>query len=311
MPRFAVVIPAFNAVRTIGDTIRSVLAQTEQDFELIVVDDGSDDETPALVEGFAADPRVSMVRQPNQGTAGARNTGVAHSSAPYVSVLDNDDLWMPRYLEEMGAALDATPEAAFAFCDAWAFDDASLKVHWVTEMHYRPPPPPGADREEVFLTLATRNFVLSSATIRREALEEAGGFDAGIRGADDYDMWFRLLLTGRTAVQASARPLMLWRDSPASQSKDELMMGRNLRDVLALVAADPRTPGSAREQLESQIRGVDRELAMMAGSNPLPRIAYWLRGSIIAARNRLFRDRYWPAEPPPEVAAAFPTFRPR
>ncbi len=306
MPRFAVVIPAFNAARTIGDTIRSVFAQTDQDFELIVVDDGSADETPDLVEGFAEDARVSLIRQPNQGTAGARNTGVANTSAPYVSVLDNDDLWMPNYLEKMGAALDATPDAGFAFCDAWAFDDASSRVHWVTEMHYRPPPPPGADREEVFLTLAKRNFVHSSATIRRDALEEAGGFDAGIRGADDYDMWFRLLLTGRTAVQASSKPLILWRDSPDSQSKNELMMTQNLRDVLALVAADPRTPGSAREELASRIRGVDRELAMMAGRNPLPRIAYWLRGSAVAARQWLFRNRYWPAEPPPEVAAAFP-----
>ena len=176
-------------------------------------------------------------------------------------------------------------------------------------MHYRPPPPPGADREQVFLALAQRNFVLSSTTVRRDALEEAGGFDTGIRGADDYDMWFRLLLTGRTAVQASSRPLMLWRDSVDSQSKDELMMVRNLRDVLALVAADPRTPASAREHLESRIRAVDRELAMMAGRNPLPRAAYWLRANAVAMRQALLRGRYWPDQPPPEVAAAFPDLR--
>lgn len=306
MPRFSVVIPAYNAEHTVGDTIRSILAQTEPDFELIVVDDGSQDRTPELVEGFAADPRVTLVSQPNQGTAAARNTGIAHASAAYVSFLDNDDLWMPYYLEEMGAALDANPDAGFAFCDGWALQDASSRVHWVTEMHYRPPPPPGADQEEVFLALADRNFVLSSTTVRRDALEAAGRFDSGIRGVDDYDMWFRIMLTGRTAVQASERPLMLWRDRTDSQSKDELMMYQSLRDVLALVAADPRAPSAVREQLEERIRGVDRELTMMSGRNRLPRIAYWLRGSALAMRESLFRNRYWPAQPPPEVAAAFP-----
>src|SRR5919106_187980 len=146
MPRFSVVIPAYNASRTIGETIRSVLAQSEPDFELIVVDDGSADDTPAIVESFASDRRLSLLRQENQGVAAARNTGIA---------------------------------------------------------------------------LARANFVMSSATVRRDVLGEVGGFDASIRGTDDYDLWMRILLGGHTAVRAGAAPLLLQRGRADSQSKDE------------------------------------------------------------------------------------------
>ena len=111
-PRFSVIVPAYNATGTIEATIRSVLAQTATELELIVVDDGSTDGTGDLVAAIAStDERVELIAQPNQGTAGARNTGIARASAAYVSFLDNDDLWMPRYLEAAGEALDAGPRS--------------------------------------------------------------------------------------------------------------------------------------------------------------------------------------------------------
>src|SRR5918996_762140 len=161
MPRFSVVIPAYNASRTIGETIRSVLAQSEPDFELIVVDDGSADDTPAIVESFASDRRLSLLRQENQGVAAARNTGIARASADYVSFVDNDDLWMPEYLAAMGAALDAAPAAGFASGDAGGFDAGTPRVNRHTELHYRPGPAAGADRDGILIALARANFVMS------------------------------------------------------------------------------------------------------------------------------------------------------
>ena len=163
MPQFSVIVPAYNAEKTIEGTLRSVLAQTATDLELIVVDDGSADSTPSLVAAIGAtDSRVELITQSNQGTAGARNTGITRASSGYVSFLDNDDLWMPGYLEAMGHALDAAPGAGFAYCDAWTLVDASSRIRRQTELERRPGPSPTAAWEEVFMALATRNFVMSS-----------------------------------------------------------------------------------------------------------------------------------------------------
>src|SRR2546423_604804 len=151
--RFTVVIPAFNAAGTIESAIRSVLAQTERAFELVVVDDGSTDETAERARFFASDPRVRVFTQRNRGPAAARNTGIAAGTAEYVSMLDADDLWLPEYLDVMGGALDRTPEAAFAYTDAWVVDDDAKKVKRKSAMSYQRPPKSVSDARTFFLLL--------------------------------------------------------------------------------------------------------------------------------------------------------------
>jgi glycosyltransferase involved in cell wall biosynthesis len=302
MPRFSVVIPAYNAAHTIGGTIRSVIAQTAADLELIVVDDGSTDGTRDLVAAIAGtDPRIELVAQPNQGVAGARNTGIERASADYVSFLDNDDLWMPRYLEAAGAALDAAPGAAFAYCDAWNLVHASLRIRRRTELEARPGPDPAASWEQVFLTLADRNFVMSSATVRAAALGEVGGFAREVTGTDDYDLWFRLLLAGHGAVRAGETPLLLQRDRDDSQSKDDVLMLKGLRLVLERALADPRAPVAARPLLERRIHDLDRSI----GAGRLEQISNTVRSRGAKLRERVVPGTAY-AETPPEVAAAFP-----
>src|SRR3954454_21083830 len=230
-PTFSVVIPAYNARHLIGSTIRSVLQQTREDFELIVVDDGSQDGTPDVVSSIE-DPRLRMVRQANSGTAGARNRGVQESSAGLVSFLENDDLWMPSYLELMGAALDADPSAGLAYTDGWGFDDRSRQIMRKTAMAGGDPPlPPPADHDEFLARLMRRNFILSSATVRRSVLSEVGGFRHNLGGCDDYDLWIRILLAGHGAVRPPGL-LVLQRERSDSQSKDTLTMERGLAVVI-------------------------------------------------------------------------------
>jgi hypothetical protein len=213
---------------------------------------------------------------------------------------------MPRYLELMGAALDATPEAGFAYCDAWGLSDRDSRLLSRTELESRPGPPPGADHLTQLLALTRTNFVMSSTTVRRDALEQAGGFDTSVRGTDDYDMWFRIMLSGRTAVLGSPTPLLLQRDRFDSQSKDELMMDRGLLLVLERVIADARTPEPVRAAAAERAKGVAREIERRGGENPLPRALLGLREGAIRVRDRLFDDRRWLAQPPAEVADAFP-----
>jgi hypothetical protein len=147
---------------------------------------------------------------------------------------------------------------------------------------------------------------MSSATVRREVLNELGGFDTAIRGTDDYDLWLRILLTGRTCVRAGATPLLLQRGRHDSVSKDERMMDQGLIAVLRAAADSPSMPPAAREIAEQRIAETRRDLQMRDSRNPLPRAAWTLRARAVAVRNRLRFDHYWPAEPPPKVAAAFP-----
>jgi hypothetical protein len=308
MPRFSVVIPAYNAERTIGETIASVLSQTERDLELLVVDDGSADSTPALVAGVAeGDPRVRLLQQPNAGTAGARNTGIAAAESPLVSFLDNDDLWMPRYLESMGAALDAAPKAAFAYCNAFALDDATLRIRRLTEFDTRPPPQPGATWDEIALALARTNFVMSSATVRRAVLEQVGGFRDDVHGVDDYDLWLRIVLEGHACVSAGASPLLLQRDLPDSQSKADLPMLAGLVTTLMRAVDDGRLPPAARAAAVEQLEAARARRDALAGGRSPQRLAIAARARAVAVRDRVRDRRKFRDEPPPEVVAAFPT----
>src|SRR5499426_463073 len=117
MALVSVIMPTFNRADTIKRAIRSVQAQTFTDWELIVVDDGSTDNTVALIEG--CDPRLKLIRQENQGTAGARNAGLHASSGSYIAFLDSDDEWLPHHLELCVGFLEALPGEQFVTNELW------------------------------------------------------------------------------------------------------------------------------------------------------------------------------------------------
>lgn len=117
MPLVSVIMPTFNRADTIRRAIRSVQAQTFTDWELIVVDDGSTDNTVALIEG--CDPRLKLIRQENQGTAGARNAGLRASAGAYIAFLDSDDEWLPHHLELCVSFLEAFPGEQFVTNELW------------------------------------------------------------------------------------------------------------------------------------------------------------------------------------------------
>ena len=117
MALVSVIMPTFNRADTIRRAIRSVQAQTFADSELIVVDDGSTDNTVALIEG--CDPRLKLIRQRNQGTAGARNTGLRASAGSYIAFLDSDDEWLPHHLALCVGFLEAFPDEQFVTNELW------------------------------------------------------------------------------------------------------------------------------------------------------------------------------------------------
>ncbi|MBE6951501.1 MAG: glycosyltransferase family 2 protein [Ruminococcaceae bacterium] len=185
--KFSVVIPLYNKEHYIEKTIRSVLDQTCTDYEVIVVDDGSKDNSLALARKFESD-RVRVIAQENQGVSVARNTGILNANGEFIAFLDADDEWRPEYLQTIAGLTDAYPESAI-FVTAYAVNMGSGKINISTRLE-----PETGCLPSYWLTLAKGyDFVWTSATtIRRQALMDAGLFKPGEKIGQDLDMWARV-----------------------------------------------------------------------------------------------------------------------
>jgi glycosyltransferase involved in cell wall biosynthesis len=303
-PAFTVALAAYNEADWVGTAIGSVLAQTREDFELIVVDDGSIDGTAEVVRGFQSDHRVQLVRQENRGLAAALNRAIAAGSAQYVSLIDADDLWMPTYLEEMGRALDADPGAGFAYTDAWILEHPSGRFQRQSSNAGMGEPDPLPSEAEEFLRLLIQaNFVFGLATIRRSALDQVGGFNESLRACEDWELWIRLLAHGYRAARAPGR-LAIVRDRGGSMHTDERNMLIHVREVCRIAAEDLDTSEAVKALAGGRIRQADRSLKTFDRRTA----AVWRgqRRRLGNIRRALFPGRYWYPSTPRQVAAAFP-----
>jgi O-antigen/teichoic acid export membrane protein len=310
-PATTVVIPAYNGERTIGATIDSVLAQTVADLTVIVVDDGSTDDTVAVVRERMSDARVQLIAKENGGVASARNAGVAGARTDYVSFLDNDDLWMPEYVREMVGALEADPRAGFAFADGWWFDDVigRFRRGSLTAMAQAPGTLPD-DPEVLLRALAAHNFIWGSVTVRRSALEEVGGFDPEVNAVDDYDMWLRIVARGHTAVRPS-RPLIIQRYRAESVSRDQLMMTERIQAVCAKLAKSPDISQEVRAVAQRRVAELGRAVDSMSRANRSTALLRRVRQALIRTRETAFRRCIYRSRPPSEVTAALGDIRVR
>jgi glycosyltransferase involved in cell wall biosynthesis len=182
MPEVSVVIPAYNAARYLGEAVESVLAQTFEDLEVIVVDDGSTDDTADVAGGFAS--RVRCVQQPNSGVSAARNRGIAESDSRYVSFLDADDTWLPEKVGRQVEALGGSPDCRFAYT-AFFITDSTLEPLEVRH---------GSLVGTLLETLLLHGNVVGASTplCERELFAEAGDFDPALSQCADWDMWIRV-----------------------------------------------------------------------------------------------------------------------
>lgn len=309
MTAFNVVMAAHDTRDTVASAIRSVLAQTREDFELIVVDDGSSDGTPDAVREFLADGRVRLLERPHEGVAAARGAGVAAGSAPLVALIDSDDLWMPGYLQAMGAALDADPGAALAYTDAWFLEERRRRVRRASAMAYqRPPEPPPVTADELFAALTERNFIFNAVTLRRAAIEAVGPPDVRLRAMIDWEWWLRLAARGHRAVRVPGR-WAVYRQRPASISKAPALVAAGQRDLWRIVAEEYDLAPEVRERLRARSRRFDAQVAALDGRRPLAGARWRARRAVANARKRLTYARDHHAEPPPELREAFGDLR--
>jgi glycosyltransferase involved in cell wall biosynthesis len=203
-PFFSVVIPVYNRADVLGHALQSVLKQTFQDFEIIVVDDGSRDDPHAVVEAIN-DPRISYVRQENKGGAAARNRGFDEARGRFVALLDSDDRFLPHHLANMHRLLDGTSGlVGYAKMIVDRGDDVTM---------LKPPRAIRAGENMATYLLCDRGIVptitiaVAAETARRVRYGE------GWRFAEDNDFAIRLFLDGNT-FQMIEEPGAVWNDTP-------------------------------------------------------------------------------------------------
>ena len=208
-PRVSVVIPTYNRAGLVVRAIESVLKQTFCDFELIVVDDASPDDTPERVAAIA-DPRVRLVRlAKNRRQARATNTGIAQARGEWVAFLDDDDEWLPSKLELQLARLDQDSDASAAYCRVRRQTPEGLQP-----LRQRSSFPEG----DITDSLLTRAVALtpSAYVVKRSALLEVGGFDESFMATLDMDLWLRMSQAGYRFVIVP-EPLAIYHEDDATE----------------------------------------------------------------------------------------------
>lgn len=222
-PRVSVVIPVYNAVATLPETLGPVFHQTFREFEIVVVDDGSTDSSRSVLARYGE--RVRILEKNNERKpASTRNLRVRAARGEYIAFLDADDCWLPEKLELQVAVLDQSPGVGLVYT-ADATIDAQGRELSVN------PCPPGA-RGRIYELLTVHNVMAgSSGMVRRKAIEEVGGFDESLTSIENWDLWIRI--AKRWAVEFVDRPLTLYRVHDGNRSGNVELRRQNIFRVLA------------------------------------------------------------------------------
>jgi glycosyltransferase involved in cell wall biosynthesis len=248
VPRVSIIIPARNSAACVGATLDSVRAQSFQDWEVIVADDASTDDTAVVA---ASHPRVRVVRSDrNLGPAGARNLALRETSAELVAFLDADDRWLPTYLATQVARYDAERSRGVAVglvaCDARIEEGGRLLEYTYLEQFPAPVEPLSVER------VLRRNCIFVSTLVPRAVGEEVGWFAEDLFGTEDHDLWLRILETGRSAL-LTPQPLAVYCRGPGTVSSNVARMGANnqltYRRALARGRLTPPQQRIARSEL--------------------------------------------------------------
>lgn len=232
-PLVSVIVPTYNRARLLRETVDSVLAQTYPCIELIVVDDGSTDETPRVLAEYG--DRIVAIRKTNAGGTAARNTGLQAASGDYVNFVDHDDLLLPNKIEQQVRLLEASPSLGWAHCGFWRMEPDGRYIDRVTLL------PEG----DVLAPLLRGCFIWSGApVIRRTVLEQVGPFNTEA-WSSDAEMWLRIALAGHR-LGCVQQPLGAYRIMPDSTMADVARTERMDMPTYDRVFADPRMTEEGR-----------------------------------------------------------------
>jgi glycosyltransferase involved in cell wall biosynthesis len=274
-PRISFICTAYNAAEFISQTIESVLDQTMDELEFIVVDDGSTDGTADIVEAVR-DPRLLLIRAPHSGIpAVGRNIAIRHSQASIIAVTDADDVSLPTRLQQQLEFLERHPQAGLVHTLSYDLVDGE------STLAERQCPVEGVMPPEVAIAaILHRNFIrTSSVAIRRKAFEDAGGFDEDVRlcGVEDFALWLQCY-EQHASIGYINEPLIKYRIHPGSLSSDTVANSTNT--LWAMEKAVRRSP-ARYESLRKLVRQrqskvyVKRGISRIRSGRPGARRDFW------------------------------------
>jgi glycosyltransferase involved in cell wall biosynthesis len=211
LPKIAVITPVYNRAHLLPATLNSILTQTEPNFELLIWDDGSTDNSLAIAHTYAQqDPRIRIISAPNQGQAAAFQAASAHTTAPYLGVVDSDDLLAPTTLATTAAYLDTHPETGMVYTN-YHIIDAQGNDHGLGHRCTIP-----YDPIKLLVEFMTFHFRL----IRRTTYNQVGGIDPTFQFGEDYDLCLKL--SEVTTIGHIPEPLYFHRRHPQNKTNNQL-----------------------------------------------------------------------------------------
>jgi Glycosyl transferase family 2 len=255
----SVIIPAYNAAKYIRETLDSVFAQTFENFEAIVINDGSPD-TDELEQALAPyRGRIVYLKQENRGPSAARNTGIRHARGEYLAFLDSDDCWWPDFLASQLKLFEETPSLDVVYCDAQRFGDPAFDGKTFMQTN--------ASNGPVTLDSLIRKqcVIFASCTVaRRRVVVDAGLFDESFRRCEDYDLWLRILYRGGQ-IGYQKRVLGRYRSRPRSLSQNAIKMCEALMAVCDKASRTMTLSEETRALLQQQMAGAQAHIHLESG----------------------------------------------
>ncbi len=239
MPKVSIITPVYNGEKYLKQSLESIQSQSYKDFEHIIVDDGSSDNSAAIIREIS--PHATYIYQKNKGQAAAVNTGLRATRGEYVGFCDQDDWWLPEKLKRQVAFLDAHPDIDLVYCDAF-LGDGKGTVMETTWMQSRQVSFCAGSYQQCAARLFKRNFIAAPLVVlmRRSIFDRQGLLNERFSSAYDYDYWFRMLEAGM-AFGALREPLAVWRTHLGQESRNLKKAKRMQWGILTqFLARNPR-----------------------------------------------------------------------
>jgi glycosyltransferase involved in cell wall biosynthesis len=258
VPNVSVIIPVYNSMAYLPQALESVIQQTYQDFEVLIIDDGSTDQIKSWSQTLS-DPRIHFFSQSNQGISAARNTGLQEAKGRYISFLDADDIWQPKKLIKQLEQLESDPDIGLSYTWAVSIDPKGQILGRIFN---------GSLKRQAWSQLVVRNAIPSAsvAVVRRSCLEKIGGFDTDLSHVNDRDMWLRIAKDYEVACVPEV--LVLKRQHAHNVSRNWRAIEQASKQVLEKAFSSP-PPDLKEDELHSLQKASYAQLNFLLAWKPL------------------------------------------
>lgn len=281
-PKVSVIMPVYNVASYIGETLDSILAQTYQSYEIILVNDGSNDTAELEIALAPYFDFIVYTEQKNAGCAAARNTAINLARGELLAFLDGDDVWLPNFLESQIDFLEKN-RLEMVYCDALLFGEPLFE-----NRTFMQDAPSNGAVTTISLITTECNVIVSGTIVKRDLLDKFGAFDAEIRRAQDFDVWFRLAKNG-ARIGYQREVLLKYRVRPDNLSGGNVDRAERNISILNIIREKYDLNESEREAWDKQIILCEAELELEKGKFCLVQSDYAGAKAHLAEANKFYR----------------------